>query len=162
MLHNRLAQLREERAEGDRGFTLIELLVVVVIIGVLIAIAIPVYLNYTKGANDKSAQSDLRGAVSALEQCNSDNGVYPTATTTGTGASATGTTTGCTSGVIKLSKGTTFTYFDNTTHTAYIAETVNSSGSGGLYCYASSAGGSVTKVTSTTTAVAAFATSCPA
>ncbi len=63
--------------EGDNGFTLIELLVVVVIIGILIAIAIPLYLNYQKGAKDKSAQSDLRGAIAALEQCNSDNGTYP-------------------------------------------------------------------------------------
>ncbi len=68
-----LTKLREKRAAGEHGFTLIELLVVVVIIGILIAIAIPVYLNYKKGASDKSAQSDLRNAINVLEQCNTDN-----------------------------------------------------------------------------------------
>ena len=71
---------RTRKADGERredGFTLIELLVVVVIIGILIGIAIPVYLNYRKSANDKSAQSDLRGAISTLEVCNSDNATYP-------------------------------------------------------------------------------------
>jgi type IV pilus assembly protein PilA len=64
--------------EGDEGFTLIELLVVVVIIGVLVAIAVPVYLNYRKGAADKSAQSDVRGAISAVEQYYTDNSnAYP-------------------------------------------------------------------------------------
>ena len=76
-MHNRLAELREKRENGETGFTLIELLVVVVIIGILIAIAIPLYLNYKKGAADKSAQSDLRDAVNVLEQCNTDNAQLP-------------------------------------------------------------------------------------
>ena len=77
---------------------------VVVIIGILIAIAIPLYLNYQKGANDKSAQSDVRDAVSTLEQCNSDNGNYPT----GFGAlQQQPTLTGCTGQSIKVSGGTT-------------------------------------------------------
>src|SRR3712207_9110898 len=69
-------RLRAKR--DDEGFTLIELLVVVVIIGVLVAIAVPVYLNYRQGAADKSAQSDVRGAVSAIEQYYTNNGnKYP-------------------------------------------------------------------------------------
>jgi type IV pilus assembly protein PilA len=70
----------------ERGFTLIELLVVVVIIGVLVAIAVPVYLNYRQGAADKSAQSDARAAISAMEQYYTDNG-----NSYGTGVAATTT-----------------------------------------------------------------------
>src|SRR4029079_5418028 len=65
---------RQQRGKDDRGFTMIELLVVVVIIGILVAIAVPVYLNYRKGAANKSAASDVRGAMTAVEQFYTDNG----------------------------------------------------------------------------------------
>jgi type IV pilus assembly protein PilA len=106
---NKLQKLREERAQGDKGFTLIELLVVVVIIGILIAIAIPLYLNYQKGAKNKSAASDTRNAIAVIEQCYADNNnTYPTATTPGTGNSL--ALTGCTGGVLNYSPGNTLTY----------------------------------------------------
>ncbi len=109
MISNSLTKLRN-RDRSDDGFTLIELLVVVVILGILIGIAIPVYLNYRKSANDKAAQSDVRNAVSTLEVCNTDGG-YPTAT----GSPATGGDADrrCTQ-TINVSSGTTLTYMPTT------------------------------------------------
>ena len=73
-----LHRARARRDKGDRGSTMIELVVGVVIIGVLVAIAVPVYMNYRKGAANKSAESDVRGAVSAVEQYYTENGnKYP-------------------------------------------------------------------------------------
>ena len=49
----------------QKGFTLIELMIVVAIIGILTAIAIPQFTEYTKKAENKSAQSDARNVLTA-------------------------------------------------------------------------------------------------
>jgi type IV pilus assembly protein PilA len=70
-----MLQLRH-RLSREEGFTLIELLVVIVIIGILLAIAVPSYLGFRDRANQKSADANVRSAVPAAEAYYSDNGSY--------------------------------------------------------------------------------------
>ena len=68
-----LARLQKSMKEKDQGFTLIELLVVIVIIGILAAIAIPVFLNQRKKGVDACLKSDLKNAATAVETYATDN-----------------------------------------------------------------------------------------
>jgi type IV pilus assembly protein PilA len=158
-MHETINRLRNKK--GDEGFTLIELLVVVVIIGVLVAIAVPVYLNYRKGAADKSAQSDVRGAVSAVEQFYTDNSnTYPATIDGGNNSGVSGLTNTTSLGLMLAAGGTatqTITLSDKTQlgyvnkGASYLLCGNNTGGSGKWYVYDSSVGGSVKASTGTIT-----------
>jgi type IV pilus assembly protein PilA len=70
-LRNRIAQ-----AHGEGGFTLIELLVVIIILGILLAVAVPSYIGFKAKAEKSAAQANVRAAVPAVEAFYADNGTY--------------------------------------------------------------------------------------
>jgi type IV pilus assembly protein PilA len=102
-----LARIRKAMDENEQGFTLIELLVVMIIIGILAAIAIPVFLNQRKNAVDASVKSDLRTVANEMESYFTDQEKYP----------ASVVQTGAPGGTVSLAGGTGIRLSRNTTVT---------------------------------------------
>ena len=71
-----IGKIANKMNREEKGFTLIELMVVVLIIGILIAIALPTFLGARKRAQDRGAQSNLRNGVAAAKTFFTDKSSY--------------------------------------------------------------------------------------
>jgi type IV pilus assembly protein PilA len=139
-----LARFYKMQEEKEEGFTLIELLVVIIIIGILAAIAIPVFLNQRKKGYDAGIKSDLRNAATAEETYLTDYGAYTTNTTSGAAAGLAGegfkysNKTDYKNGALTI----TATYEGSGTNTGYCLTATSASGK--QFYYDSNNGGLLT------------------
>ena len=143
-----LARIRKAREEGEGGFTLIELLVVIIIIGILAAIAIPVFLNQRKKGYEASEKSDLRSVANEMESYFTDQQIYPSKATTpatfvftaASGTSPAKVSIGSTPTDVRLSKNNTADLLQ-TGSKGFCLSMVNSGVSGVTWYYDSINGG---------------------
>jgi prepilin-type N-terminal cleavage/methylation domain-containing protein len=145
-----LARLNARLNREEEGFTLIELLVVIIIIGILAAIAIPVFLSQRQKGYEASMKTDLRTVAQEVESQNVNNQDYTQTTFAGAVAVANAAITGSGQTVgdstnIDLSAGNTITWIGSTTTSYCLMATTSKVATNPPVWYYSTTGGGMTK-----------------
>ncbi|PFG35647.1 prepilin-type N-terminal cleavage/methylation domain-containing protein [Flavimobilis soli] len=135
-----IARVQKSMQEKDKGFTLIELLVVIIIIGILSAIAIPVFLNQRKKAIDAGIKSDIRTIANEMETFYVDNQTYVGAVTVNGDTVTLNGVTG-TGNTVTLSDEDTVITVAPTAEDFVITGQNTTKGTGTTFTYNSAAGG---------------------
>jgi prepilin-type N-terminal cleavage/methylation domain-containing protein len=123
-----MSDLIRKRLTGkEEGFTLIELLVVIVILGILMAIAVPSYMGFKDRANRAAAQANVRSGLTSVEAYYQDNGDYSLMTLAklksidpGIKLDATMTGLSTTSYCVQATVGGTFIYHSGPDHSIMV------------------------------------------
>jgi type IV pilus assembly protein PilA len=130
-----LARIRKSMKEKDQGFTLIELLVVMIIIGILAAIAIPVFLSQRKKAQDSAVKSDVSALGKEMTSYFVD-GTTPPIITQSSGRYAIGASTTTMTDVGKSSNGVVLMGAYTATSTTASASLTSANWTSSTWCVA--------------------------
>jgi prepilin-type N-terminal cleavage/methylation domain-containing protein len=137
-----LARIRKAQEEREGGFTLIELLVVMIIIGILAAIAIPVFLNQRAKARDTSTKADVSTVGKELATYYVD-GAAGTPSMTQSGQTVTLKVGAATVTTIRVSQGTSIPAANaasGTSDSDWCVALTNTNGSQKYYSYSAANG----------------------